>query len=442
MIKSAWSTAALGRRFLPVALGFAPACWAQSVVGGGDSATVPAAAPRQASTTAGLVPGMVTLAGFESGAEVPLGSEFQPRAINQGGVFITLRLAADVGLNSNTLLVPVAAVSSRVEVLRPTVVATVPVGADRYDVGLTAAATRYSDAPTANTTDFEVAVSGQNRFGVRTGVDWRLSYQDAHDPIGSTNRSISALSPDHWLAASAGAQFGYGADGAMGRIEVDTSWAKRRYQNNRATTYAADVDTANLSSRFFYRVAPKTRVLAEARITQSDFTDDTGHLDNTDYKLLVGAEWAASAATSGSARIGYEAKRFSAVRPSFGGLSWEAGVRWLPLSYSLLDIKLVRTTADATGEGSNYSVNTIEQASWQHSWKPYLHSTLGVSQSHLAYNGIARADTTSTWSASLRYDFRRWVRLGLSHEYAQRTSTNSNFDYQRRLTSITSEFAL
>ena len=77
----------------------------------------------------------------------------------------------------------------------------------------------------------------------------------------------------------------------------------KRYTNNREITQAFDVSTWDVAARFYYRIAPETRLLAEIRDTEYDYRSSP--LDNSEQRYLLGATWDITAATSGTLKVGY-----------------------------------------------------------------------------------------------------------------------------------------
>ena len=152
----------------------------------------------------------------------------------------------------------------------------------------------------------------------------------------------------------------------------------------------------NGSLRFYNRIAPRTRAVAEYRVNVLDYKLNSTNLDNTDQRLLVGAEWQATAATSGSVKVGYMNKKYEQVRPTYSGFTWEAAVRWQPLTYSQFDFSTGKAATDPSGDDSNFVVATVYNASWTHNWNTFLRTKVGYSHNGGAYDGTGRRDKTDS----------------------------------------------
>jgi hypothetical protein len=410
----------------------ATAAWPGDATGG---AQVPAPEDRVA-TAVGAASEPLEVGG------VPAGLTYEPRSIKAGAVFVTPALRLDVGYDNNVGLVASNRTASRYTSVNLSSKAQVPIRDQRFELELTANSQRYAATPEADALDAELALRGVNPVSVRAGAAWRVSYQQAHDSAGSTDRQRITLAPDRWHAVNAGAVFRYGAEGAMGRLEGELNYFSKRYTTNEVLTGRSSLDVSTAVGRFFYRMGPKSLLLSELRAARNDYVEDSYNLDSIDSRLYLGAVWEASAALSGSLRLGYESKKFDTVRPSFQGATWEMATRWLPLTYSQFDLKLTRGAADSNGDATNYTVNTTETLLWVHAWRPYFKSTIGLSLGRVAYSGNGRVDSVNGGSLGLRYDLSRWMQFGFTFERARRSSTNNLYDYQRDLSSLSAQFAL
>ena len=166
----------------------------------------------------------------------------------------------------------------------------------------------------------------------------------------------------------------YGAQGAIGRIEGETSFMRKRYDNNRNTTVQSDVDLTTVSGRFFYRFMPRTSLVFEARNTWANYVSPLSTSDNTDTRLYAGLTWEATAKTTGTIKVGQAHKNFDdGSRKDATMGSWEGGLRWSPLTYSQFDLQSSRAPADSNGIG-NYVINSGTTLVWNHKWASYISS--------------------------------------------------------------------
>ena len=283
-------------------------------------------------------------------------------------------------------------------------------------------------------TDYALIGTGDMVFSGRTGLKLRAEYKHGHDPRGSTDRGVSA-SPDEFDNTGVSGVFRYGAPGARGRIEIDGSAFDRRYTNNRVSTAGSDRTTAGLGGTFFWRVMPRTELLAQVSHTNIDYQLATSTQDSTETRYLVGVKWEATAATTGTAKFGRQTKKFDAAgRQNFSGNSWDVGVRWSPLTYSVFDFVSSKQAAESTGVGDavvgkNYGVT------WSHAWSSRLRTQALASFRNDAFAGagVTRKDDTTSFGLKVAYDFRRWLRLGAEVTHTERESNGVDLNYKRNL---------
>ena len=148
-----------------------------------------------------------------------------------------------------------------------------------------------------------------------------------------------------------------------------------------------------------------------------------------------GVKWEATAATTGTAKFGRLIKNFdSAARQDFSGSSWEVGVRWSPLTYSVFDFVSSKQTGESTGVGDtvvgkNYAVT------WSHAWSSRLRTQALASFRNDAFvgAGATRKDDNTSFGVKVAYDLRRWLRLGAEYTHFERESNGVDLNYKRNL---------
>ncbi len=114
------------------------------------------------------------------------------------------------------------------------------------------------------------------------------------------------------------------------------------------------VNTQEVLGRYFWRVMPRTYLVAEARLGKADYRVNTAN-NNTDTRLLAGITWEATAKTTGQFKIGRQQKSFdNASKPDASGGTFETSVEWKPLTYSVFTLVANRSAADALVAGAAY----------------------------------------------------------------------------------------
>ena len=324
--------------------------------------------------------------------------------------------------------------SSAYSLITPWVRAEARPSPHRFDVFASYTAGRYERTSADNYDDYQVAANALAVFSARTDLKAHAEYLYAHDPRGSTDRP-SGNSPDEYSNTGAEATFGYGAPGARGRFELNGGLYSREYQTNRQFTAVSDHDTSIFGGTFFWRVAPKSQLLMQAERRRFDYDQETSTLDSHETRLYVGARWDATALTSGLVKVGYLKKDFDTdPRQDFSTASWEVGIRWSPLTYSVFDFSTSRQTNESTGVGDTI-VSSIYNVIWTHSWNSRLRSQVLAGWRNDDYRGVGvtREDEIGTLGARMFYQFRRWLRFGVEYTYTDRDSNDPLVIYQRNV---------
>ena len=242
---------------------------------------------------------------------------------------------------------------------------------------------------------------------------------------------MALIEPDQWRGQNLSAVYSYGAPQAQGRIETGFSAARKRYQNNLTTTQNYDVNTQEVSGRYFWRVMPRTYLVAEARLGKADYRLNTAN-NNTDTRLLAGITWEATAKTTGQFKIGRQQKSFdNGSKPDTSGGTYEASVEWKPLTYSVFTLVANRSAADALVAGAAYIQNSSLGLTWSHQWSSVMSTRVGLSNQKADYINLARNDDTLTTSAGVSYSLGRRFALGLDLVRTDRDSTSAASAFKR-----------
>ena len=285
----------------------------------------------------------------------------------------------------------------------------------------------------------------------RIKTEFHAEYLKKHDPRG-TGRTEGgfgtlggSLNPDEWHSYGIGGLFSYGTPNATGRVEFETAYTTKEYDNNRLFTFDRDLDDLKLRGTFFYRIRPKIQLLFEINQTDFDYQKATvgrPSLDSTDRAYLFGVAWDATYKTTGVAKFGVIDKDFdSALRTDANNFAWEVGVKWMPRTYSTVNILTERRQDETDGIGDSIDVSEIK-VSWEHFWRSYISSTVGFLYGEDSYDPTIREDTRFRAGVKLNYDWRRWARISAGYQYEERDSNVDVFDYDQNLFEIRLDLTL
>lgn len=381
--------------------------------------------------------------GFEA-AGVPSSGKYEPAAlrVGSGNLAITPTVGVATGHNDNMARTKLNRRSSGFIVLTPAIWASSQLGGNKYSLGYQGEYTTYQGSSRDNTRNHEVAASGEHDIATRFGLNWRTSFLDRYDPAGSTDRAAGASGePDRWKASNWAVVARYGAQSAPGRIFLEVGEYDKEYQNNRATTAASDYRSTNTSLRFVGRLTGKTSFVSEYRLSKFNYDLSTSTLDNIERRALVGLEWDATAATTGSFKVGNLRKDYRSTRRDFSGATYEGGLRWSPLTYSRVDLSVGRSASDPTGSTADYLLSTFASAKWTHDWRSYFTSRVLLGQNKAKYEGATRKDNTYDYGIGLDYVITRNAKVSADFQRTTRNSNDDTLDYNLNLVTTKLELA-
>lgn len=272
----------------------------------------------------------------------------------------------------------------------------------------------------------------------RIKTELRAEYLDEHDARGTgrTEGGGGTLDPDEWHSYEIGGLLSYGTPNATGRVEIETSYVTKEYDNNRLFTFDRDRNDFKLRGTFFYKIWPKTRLLFEIKQTVFDYEKNAigqASLDSTGRDYLFGVAWDATYKTTGFAKFGISEKDFdSDLRDDNDQFKWEIGVKWMPRSYSTVDITTVRRQDETNGIGDSIDVAEFK-VSWNHLWRHRISSTVEFFIAEDDFSSTRREDSRFMTSLKLNYNWRRWASISAGYQYEENDSNVSTFNYQRNL---------
>ena len=368
--------------------------------------------------------------------------ESAPKGIElQDGLRLFSFANLSVGKDDNLFLNNTAKKSSNLYLFNPGLRLVAKSDGMQLSVDYDAKVARYHSSSDDNYQDQRLKAAGDFSFSSKVGLRLSGLYEQGHDPRGSTDR-VGGAKPDEFDNSGANALFAYGGNDAAGRLEFAAGSLKKRYTNNRLSTVATDHNTDNFAGRFFVRVASKTSLFLEVREDKLDYPLVTSLQDSKERRYLVGATWDATAATSGTVKLGQIRKDFvSPAIKDYSGTGWEGNIQWSPLSYSKFDFFTSKSFVESTGLG-DFILNKRYGVAWNHEWDSRLSSTFSYSRADDIFSGNPRVDTTDTTGFKLSYKPTRWLSLGGEYTHTSRDSNFGAAIYKKNLYMFTVSAAL
>ena len=380
-----------------------------------------------------LTSGSVVAQQSSDGAGIPT----PPGAVRMGPLAVYPEVRYELMRNDNVLLqAPSSGLvkSDTIQVLTPKVRAEAKQGANTFGAGIGAQFGRYSDLSSDNYNNNNAFANADLNPDTRVRLRLRADHVDAHDPRGSTNDPLTPT-PNRYRQQTLGGIFGYGAEGAQGRFELELGRMDKRYTNNASSGVQGNNRDDNIvGGTFFWRIAPKTSLLAQARRTGIDFRDDTTTLDSTQMQYLAGVTWEATAATTGIVKVGTVKKDFKVgTRADVSTPSWDAQIQWTPLTYSKWDFILSRNWRETTPGFGDTVLATASTARWTHNWTSQFATLATGSYGTDDYKGVDRNDKIPSLGLRATYQMRRWLDLGADYTWSKRDSNIDSADYKKNV---------
>jgi len=333
--------------------------------------------------------------------------------------------------DDNLFSTPNNTTSDTLTIVTPSVRLEAKQGANTYSLVAGSTLGRYNTSTADNYTNYNVNALADFDLSARFRAKLRADYIDAQDPRGSTNNAVSSV-PDRYHQTAVGSIVSYGAAGAQGRLDFELGQLERHYYNNRSTTATEDRNNTDVGATFFWRIAPKTSLLLQAKHTDIEYTDPASTLGSTENGLLGGVTWEATAKTTGIFKLGMVKKSFDdPARAESTSTSWLGAIKWSPRTYSIVDFNLTRLPAETTGGVGNFIDRTITGALWTHQWSSQVSTAALASYGTDKYEGVDRTDNIQNYGVKATYSMRRWLSFGADYTYTQRDSNDNTNDFKR-----------
>lgn len=368
----------------------------------------------------------------------------EPADFKLGPVYVAPTLDVETRYVDNVLRTPSSLeYSSWVLDTLPKVQAWLQSGVNTYSLSYQLQDFRYSSSKDDDFTDHQVNLDINHQFNGRNRLELHALYFDGHEERGTGlaegRLAEGADRPVELQKTRFEGIYTYGGRDTRGRLDLGYRYYEPDYQNFRAFTRFRDRDEDTFFSTFYWRVRPRTDLLAEVRYTDVSYdevrrADRLGSYDSDEYSYFLGVKWEATAKTSGSLRLGWYDREFdNGLRADEDGFSWEVDVDYKLRSYSVLNLGTRRFSQETNGIGDFIDTQEYSLA-WDHDWsgRASTHVKVLYADDDYQSSGFARRDD-DRWFGEARYTYklRRWLDLGGGYRYEDRDSNAINLDYTR-----------
>lgn len=371
----------------------------------------------------------------------------QPEPYNtDSGIAITPIINAGYKYDDNILSEADNTQSSGIFIFSPSVSFSVEDGINSHQFDVNVESGSFIDSSDDNyvtgglTYQSHLEASSSSRFDINLEANWQVEPRGTGITEGLGNLVDEPLLYDEQIAVIT---YEYGVFSSSARIAFDGRYYQINYNNFKNITQTRNYDSASIGSTFFYTTNSRTDAFIE--LTAEAINYDafvTVSRDSDVYTGLVGVTWEATALTSGTFKIGQQRKKFiDALREDFEGVSWDASLKWQPLTYTTVTVNTSRNAKDPDVVG-DYINESIYGVNWEHHWNKKLSTAFSYNFTDEDYSGVNRVDETSMFSANFTYGFRRWVDLSVYFDATDKESTAKYIIFDKRVVGINFTFSL
>lgn len=301
-----------------------------------------------------------------------------------------------------------------------------------YKLSYSAVSDTFHSSHKDNNTDHHFTADAAMEFNARNRLKLNAGYHDVED----TATLDQDVENDMYNTKNVGGVYSFGAQSARAQIDLGANYEELRYTNSDRINADQEYDATALQGTFYYRIAPKTKLLLEGRHTDYDYVSETD-LNSKNLALLAGVTWEATAKTTGTAKLGREKKKFDrSVYDDESTGMWEVGVTWAPRTYSRFTLNTRQGYDEATDNASTIKTQTSTLA-WDHDWLERLGSNISYTRTDAEYQDIQREDSLDAVGLGLTYEMRRWLDISIGYTYADNDSDAPDESYTRNIYFIT-----
>ena len=319
--------------------------------------------------------------------------------------------------------------------LRPELAAVGGLGKHRFQLSYTGDYAKFSDQSDADYTDHDLRGRIDFDHTLRLSSQFEAGYQKEHEDPGTINRiQLDITEYNKYDQSFVLAGLAYGSEEAIGRLAVNYRRTDKDYTNN-------DLDFLDylgnqLTGRFTYRIAPNTRVYAEAIISELDYTPGVNfELDNTYKRYRAGVSWDFTGKLTGDINIGYQDRDYDldTIR-DIDGLAYDGEITWAVNTYTKIVAAAKRESIDSSLEEAGGFLRTTYGLSINHDLTERLElkADAGYANDELVFSSN-REDKRYAYQFGLEYELLRNVALGIDYTYEERDSTVAIADYKANI---------
>lgn len=308
-------------------------------------------------------------------------------------------------------------------------------GKHRFDLGYAGDWGRYFDKTELDYTDHHLKAHALLDHSYRLTSEYTLGYRKDHDRPGGTDAfSFPNRSPDKWWEGYGKGKVSYGRKKSKGQIVGELQYHHRRYTNHDQDY--RDYNMVRGTGTFYYRVAPKSRLLFEFSYADYDYQNKDAigsDQSNQNYRYLTGVTWEATAKTTGILKVGYRETRYDNDRyGDQNGLFLFLDSIWKPNTYTRVTLGASVENQASARQGTNGYVTKAVKGGLSHKITPRIRLIANGRYARDEYDDSFTKDRNDDrWDlrAGVEYSLLRWLDLGAEYRYEERDSNFDIYDY-------------
>lgn len=303
----------------------------------------------------------------------------------------------------------------------------------------------YKDNSELNYDNHDIALLAQLDHSLKFTSEFKLAYKNKIEEPGTNNSASTLINEfNQTNSKKATAKLYYGRRESIGQLVLQFAHTENRYSNN-LQSYR-DVDQNKLTGTFFYRIAPKTRLLFQASIGDYNYIEKDLFPEQSSKETfyLAGVEWDITAKTSGTFKLGYQGKDFEKeVYNDITGLSYMLDMTWKPNTYTTFKIGASRMTRESSQLLTSAFITSTYTVNAEHKITP--RTTLKAAYTFDDDDIVTsqnRTDQRQNIVLGIDHSLLSWLNISLDYQYIERDSDFAVYGYKANVIglSLTTKF--
>lgn len=318
------------------------------------------------------------------------------------------------------------------------------IGKQRFSAKYKGEYAKYSDFSDVNYTDHDILLRADFDHSNRLISRFDVQYQDKHEDFGDLNNVFVNLNEfNHFTDKGLSGRLIYGRQDSFGQLVFRLARNNRDYDNNNQEFRSYEKDLASLA--FYYRIAPRTRLLAELVYQDYSYNPEVGFFDfDNKYKVYqAGIEWAFTNQLEGTVKVGYQDRNYSLdTLRDIKGLAFEASIDYTPNTYTTINVAARRESIDSSLETAGGFLRTSYGAGVKHSLTELtkLEAELTYAKDEFVFSSN-RQDKRTGGKVGVSYSLLTWVEVGANYSFEERNSTLDAADYKANSINLTAKLS-